>query len=108
MKAQHLRILIVIPAYNEQRKVSSVVKKALAPVMDNLLLVHDYSTDQTAAEAQTVGALVIHHEHNFGVGGAIRAGIDYALPHDFHVMTVFSGENQRTLRNCRVCCAPFL
>jgi dolichol-phosphate mannosyltransferase len=93
-KGQDLRVLIVIPAYNEQGKVGLVVQKVLTQVTDTVLVVDDCSTDQTAMEAQTVGALVINHEHNLGVGGAIRTGIDYALAHDFQVVAVLSGDNQ--------------
>jgi len=91
---QDLQVLIVIPAYNEQGKVGLVVQKVLAYVTDTVLVVDDCSTDQTAVEAQTMGALVIRHEHNLGVGGAIRTGIDYALAHDFQVVAVLSGDNQ--------------
>jgi dolichol-phosphate mannosyltransferase len=93
-KAEDLRVLIVIPAYNEQGKVGLVVQKVLTQVTDTVLVVDDCSNDQTAVEAQAMGALVIHHEHNLGVGGAIRTGIDYALAHGFHVVGVLSGDNQ--------------
>ena len=68
-KAEDLRVLIVIPAYNEQGKVGLVVQKVLTQVTDTVLVVDDCSNDQTALEAQAMGALVIHHEHNLGVPG---------------------------------------
>ncbi|HXK43907.1 MAG TPA: glycosyltransferase family 2 protein [Anaerolineae bacterium] len=89
-----LQVLVVIPAYNEQGKVGAVVRKTRAQGMDPVLVVDDCSSDQTAAEAQAAGALVIRHERNLGVGAAIRTGIDYALAHDFAVVAVLSGDDQ--------------
>jgi dolichol-phosphate mannosyltransferase len=94
MKADHLRVLVVIPAYNEQGKVGRVVKKALAQPTDAVMVVDDCSTDNTRVEALEAGALVISHEHNAGVGAAIRTGVDYALGHGFRVIAILSGDDQ--------------
>ncbi|MEJ5308519.1 MAG: glycosyltransferase family 2 protein [Anaerolineae bacterium] len=93
-KTQGLQVLVVIPAYNEQGKVGTVVKKVLAQGMKSVLVVNDCSNDQTAVEARTAGALVISHEQNLGVGAAIRTGIDYALAHGFAVVAILSGDDQ--------------
>ena len=89
-----LKVLIVIPAYNEQGKVGQVVRKVLAQGIESVLVVDDCSRDQTAAEARAAGALVISHEQNAGVGAAIRTGIDHALAHDFVVVAILSGDDQ--------------
>ncbi len=46
--------------------------------MDKIIVVDDHSPDKTAQIAQDLGATVLQHEKNIGVGGAIRTGINYA------------------------------
>lgn len=88
------RILLVIPAYNEQGKIGIVVRKVPRELGLTIIVVDDCSTDETAAEAAVAGAHVIRHECNLGVGGAIRTGIDYALEHHYDVVSVISGDDQ--------------
>src|SRR4030042_694231 len=90
----HKRVLIVIPAYNEQGKIGCVVNKIPSDLADKVVVVNDCSTDQTALEAENAGAIIINHEQNQGVGAAIRSGIDYALAHDFDIVAILSGDNQ--------------
>lgn len=93
-KDEDLRLLIIIPAYNEQGKIGLVVQKVLTQGTGTVLVVDDCSTDYTVAEALAMGALVIRHERNLGVGAAIRTGINYALSNYFDVVAVLSGDNQ--------------
>jgi dolichol-phosphate mannosyltransferase len=88
------RVLIVIPAYNEQGKIGSVVSKIAPDMADRIVVVNDCSTDQTAAEAEKAGALVISHQQNQGVGAGIRTGIDYALANGFDIIAILSGDDQ--------------
>ncbi len=93
-ETQKPRVLVVIPAYNEQGKIGRVVRKALTQAVDGIVVVDDGSRDDTAAEAAAAGAWVVRHERNAGVGAAIRTGIDYALAHDFSVVAILSGDDQ--------------
>jgi dolichol-phosphate mannosyltransferase len=88
------RILIVIPAYNEEGKIGNVIKKIPPDLADQIVVVNDCSTDQTANEAEQAGALVINHKHNLGVGAGIRTGIDYAIAHGFSIVAILSGDDQ--------------
>jgi dolichol-phosphate mannosyltransferase len=90
----HKHVLIVIPAYNEQGKIGCVVKKIPSDLADEVVVVNDCSTDQTALEAENAGAIIINHKQNRGVGAGIRSGIDYALAHDFDIVAILSGDNQ--------------
>lgn len=89
-----MRVLAVIPAFNEQGKVGSVVRKVPPDSVDQILVVDDCSTDRTADEAREAGAEVRRHASNQGVGAAIRTGIDHALSHGFDVVVVLSGDDQ--------------
>lgn len=89
-----LRVLIVVPAYNEQGKIGRVIYKIPRHSCDGVVVVNDCSTDGTAAEAQSAGAILISHPVNLGVGAAIRTGIDYALKNNYDIVVVLSGDDQ--------------
>ena len=68
------RLMVVLPALNEQESVSRVVADVQAALPDAaVLVVDDGSTDATAARAAAAGALVMRLPFNLGVGGAMRA-----------------------------------
>ncbi len=92
--APKIKVLIVIPAYNEQGKIGRVVAKIPKDACDGVVVVNDCSTDATAAEAELAGATTISHPVNRGVGAAIRSGIDHALTNDYDVVVVLSGDDQ--------------
>lgn len=89
-----MKIIIVIPAYNEQGKIGRVIRNLPEGLADGILVVDDCSQDDTASQARQAGATVIRHARNLGVGGAIRTGIDYALANDFDVVAIMSGDDQ--------------
>ena len=76
MTDRHVRpsIAAVIPAFNEEKHIGDVVRRARAK-LDHVLVVDDGSSDATAAEARTAGAEVIVHPQNRGKGEAIRTGL---------------------------------
>jgi glycosyltransferase involved in cell wall biosynthesis len=63
----------VIPAYNEERSIGSVVLKAREYV-GHVIVVDDGSTDATAVIARMAGATVVRHEFNSGKGVALNTG----------------------------------
>lgn len=73
------RILIIMPAWNEEEAIGETIKELhrVLPGPD-LLVVNDGSTDRTAAVAQAAGARVLSLPFNMGVGGAMRAGYKFA------------------------------
>jgi glycosyltransferase involved in cell wall biosynthesis len=73
------KILVIIPAYNEEGSVGRVigeVRKCL-PRAD-VLVVNDGSTDLTSEKAKASGAIVLDLPFNLGIGGAMQAGYKYA------------------------------
>lgn len=71
------RVVIVIPAYNEERFIGSVLLK-LRHYPAIIIVVDDGSSDDTARIAQDAGALVIRHPCNRGKGAALATGLHLA------------------------------
>lgn len=73
------RLLVVLPALNEEASVAAVVAEVRrAQPRADVLVVDDGSTDRTAQVADAAGALVLSLPFNLGVGGAMRAAFRYA------------------------------
>jgi len=70
------RTIAIIPAYNEAARVTAVVAKAL-PLVSEVVVIDDGSTDNTAAIAQAAGATVLRHEQNRGKGAAIATALEF-------------------------------
>ena len=87
-----MRALIVVPAYNEELTIGSVV--ALARKYGDVLVVDDGSTDRTSEIAKEVGALVIRHKRNLGKGRALKTAFDYALNKEYDVIVTMDADGQ--------------
>ena len=87
------KIIAVIPAFNEAGKIGRVVDKIPNDIINEVLVIDDGSTDNTATEAKGRGATVISQKKG-GVGSAIRSGIDYALGKKFDIVVILSGDDQ--------------
>jgi glycosyltransferase involved in cell wall biosynthesis len=92
---QHRNGLAIVPAYNEERLVASVVEaiRVRAPELD-ILVVDDGSTDATAQRAREAGAQVLVHPFNLGIGGAMQSGYRYAWEQGYHEAVQVDGDGQ--------------
>ena len=88
------RVLLVLPALNEAGKIGATISKVPEGVVDTVLVIDDFSTDATGEEAAALGAVVIRHPQNMGVGAAIRTGICYARDHGYDVVVVAASDDQ--------------
>lgn len=91
------RVLVVMPALNEERSVGGVVAATRAHGRD-VCVVDDGSTDATAAEARAAGATVLRVPLNLGVGGALRCGFRWALAHGYDVVVQVDADGQHDPR----------
>ncbi len=88
-------ILVIIPAYNEEKTIGAVVagvKKYLPS--DAVLVVDDGSRERTSWEARRVGAEIIRHPVNLGYGQALASGYLYALKFNFSAIVQLDGDGQ--------------
>lgn len=72
---------IIIPCYNEERTVNSVVKKICSKFPSSLVvLIDDGSTDNSLLEVEKINSTnlkIIALEKNMGKGFAMRTGLDF-------------------------------
>ena len=89
------RVLVIMPAWNEELVVAQTVRelRAFDSSLD-LLVVDDGSSDRTAEFAEGAGAVVCRLPYNLGVGGAMRTGYRYALRHGYHAAVQFDADGQ--------------
>lgn len=85
--------LVCIPAYNEEKTISDVVKSA-KQYADQVIVCNDGSTDKTEELARQAGAQVITHKKNQGYGAAIISLFDYARSQNADVMITIDGDGQ--------------
>lgn len=95
MGAVEQRILVVIPAWNEEESVAGVVRDVTSTAGDvTVVVVDDGSTDRTAERAHDAGAVVLSLPFNLGVGGAMRTGFRFARDHGFDVVVQVDADGQ--------------
>jgi len=87
------RILAVIPCFNEERSIGSLVIKTRRFV-DEVLVIDDGSNDETARIAEELGATVIRHPKNLGKSAGIKTGFSYMLKHDYDQVVTLDGDGQ--------------
>jgi glycosyltransferase involved in cell wall biosynthesis len=76
------RVLLVVPAFNEERSIVSVVQTAHNLGYD-VCVVDDCSYDHTAERGADAGAYVLRLPKHLGVGAALRGGFRWALDREF-------------------------
>lgn len=89
-----LRTLAIAPAWNEEFKIGEVVRRTPRPLVDDVVVVDDGSTDGTAEIARAQGAQVLAMGRVAGVGAALRAGYALAVAGGYDVAVVMAGNNK--------------
>lgn len=89
------RVLIIIPAHNEEANIKRVIEacKSKCPYCD-FLVVNDCSQDKTELILDSENVTYISLPINLGIGGAVQAGYRYARKHNYDIAIQVDGDNQ--------------
>jgi glycosyltransferase involved in cell wall biosynthesis len=108
---QEHKIAVVVPAYNEQALIGRVIE-TMPDCVDRIVVVDDASPDGTADVVRRYmpqmgeRLLLIQHETNQGVGGAIATGYKWCRDHEVDVAVVMAGDAQMEPANLPDLLAP--
>ncbi len=89
------RVAVIIPAYNEEKTIGSVIRgvKSLGKGYD-VIVINDSSRDDTRENAEREGAIIIELPFNLGIGGAVQTGFKYASAHGYDACVQVDGDGQ--------------
>lgn len=73
-----MKVVAVIPAYNEAERIGAVLGR-VRPLVDDLVVVDDGSSDDTFGVASRSGVVALCHAINRGQGAALKTGTLAAL-----------------------------
>ncbi len=98
-----LKIILVIPAYNEEESILKTYKKVVDYNKNNktnydVIVINDGSKDSTSKICHDNNIPVIDLIHNLGIGGAVQTGYKYALHNNYDVAIQFDGDGQHDVR----------
>jgi glycosyltransferase involved in cell wall biosynthesis len=91
----HENTLVIIPAFNEEERITSVIqgiKQYLPPA--EILIVDDGSWDGTRRKAEAEGVKVVSHPFNMGYGTGLQTGYKYALRKGYDWLIQMDGDGQ--------------
>jgi glycosyltransferase involved in cell wall biosynthesis len=91
-----MKVLAVIPAYNEEQSITKVIDNLceFAPDVD-ILIVNDGSSDDTLSICRKNShCTVINMPFNAGLAHAVQTGLRYAAAHNYDYALQFDGDGQ--------------
>lgn len=89
------RILIIIPAFNEEENIIQVVKRLKEGASGcDYLIVNDGSTDDTLYICKDAHFHYLDLPINMGIGGAVQAGYIYAYKNGYDIAVQMDGDGQ--------------
>lgn len=93
-----MRVLMIIPAYNEEKSIVQTVESLKKAKLKNMtldyIIINDGSKDKTKEVCQQNNLNFIDLPINLGIGGAVQTGYKYALINNYDIAIQFDGDGQ--------------
>jgi glycosyltransferase involved in cell wall biosynthesis len=90
------KITVVLPAYNAAATLRATYQEIPHLLVDDVILVDDHSTDETAAVARELGIATFIHPENRGYGGNQKTCYEEALARGADVVVMVHPDYQYT------------
>jgi glycosyltransferase involved in cell wall biosynthesis len=88
-----MKLIAIIPAYNEESTIADVIK-ATSRFVNEILVITDGSTDNTADAAKKAGAIVIDNIVNRGLGKTLKRGYAEAIKRGADIVVQIDADGQ--------------
>ena len=89
------KVLVLIPAYNEEENIEVVVEKLQQTVPEaDYLIMNDCSKDSTEKICKAKGYNYLSLPVNMGIGGCVQTGYRYAVEKDYDIVVQHDGDGQ--------------
>lgn len=108
-----MRILLIVPSYNEEANVLQNYRKIMDYNKKNhvnydVMIINDGSTDRTEEICKKNNIPYISLIHNLGIGGAVQTGYKYALSKNYDIAIQFDGDGQHDVRYVKDIIKPII
>ena len=91
------KIVVVLPAYNSEKTLEKTYNEIPFDIVDDVILVDDFSRDKTYETAHRIGiAHIIRHDENKGYGGNQKSCYNKALALDADIVVMLHPDYQYT------------
>ncbi len=102
-----MKILIIVPAYNEEASLPGVIRDLREQVPQaDILVVNDGSKDATTTIAREMSVNILDLPFNLGIGGAVQTGYLYAHQNGYDIAIQFDGDGQHIASEIRTLIEP--
>ncbi len=90
------KVLVIIPAYNEEESIVSVINDLYSlSFKPDIIVINDGSLDRTSEVAKSSGkAIVVDLPTNLGIGGGVQTGFKYAIRNSYDIAIQCDGDGQ--------------
>lgn len=102
-----MKVFIVVPAFNEGRRLSAVLDD-LVTTGHQVVVVDDGSRDRTVEVGKRHGCYVLRHSFNRGQGAALQTGITFALREGADAIVTFDADGQHQISDLPALLEPVL
>jgi polyprenyl-phospho-N-acetylgalactosaminyl synthase len=99
-------VFIIIPAYNEQRILSTVVNSIRSVTVSPIIIVDDGSAEPIAEDHSAGNIFYLRHATNLGQGAAIATGIAFSLQQGAEILVTFDADGQHDPNDIAKMIAP--
>ena len=109
-----MRVLLIIPAYNEERNILRTVNHVRnyrccnQEIVLDYIVINDGSTDNTKKVCMQENLKCLSLMQNLGIGGAVQTGYIYAYLNDYDVAVQFDGDGQHDIESLERLLEPIL
>lgn len=108
-----MKVLLIIPAYNEEESILSTIEavkeyQKIFPYQLDYIVINDGSVDDTEVILKKEGINHITLLLNLGIGGAVQTGYKYALEYGFDIAIQFDGDGQHDIHSLENLIEPLI